>query len=100
MNFDRLAVPALQGLRAYDPGHDLVAWRRRVGPSLVELGSNENPANSIAGVSIVRGPSVRAVAEGGTGGGGTPGGGGGDPGGEAGGGDAPAAISAVCPRNE
>ncbi|MGO4549756.1 histidinol-phosphate transaminase [Lysobacter sp. 2RAF19] len=43
MNFDRLAVPALQGLRAYDPGHDLVAWRRRFGPSLVELGSNENP---------------------------------------------------------
>ena len=43
MNFERLAVPALQGLRAYDPGHDLVAWRRRVGPSLVELGSNENP---------------------------------------------------------
>ncbi|KGQ19408.1 Histidinol-phosphate aminotransferase [Lysobacter dokdonensis DS-58] len=43
MNFDGLCVPALQGLRAYDPGHDLVAWRRRVGPSLVELGSNENP---------------------------------------------------------
>jgi histidinol-phosphate aminotransferase len=43
VNFERLAVPAIQGLRAYDPGHDLVAWRRRVGPSLVELGSNENP---------------------------------------------------------
>lgn len=43
MNFERLAVPAIQRLRAYDPGHDLVAWRRRVGPSLVELGSNENP---------------------------------------------------------
>lgn len=43
MSFERLAVPAIQALRAYDPGHDLVAWRRRVGPSLVELGSNENP---------------------------------------------------------
>ena len=41
--FERLARPGVQGLRAYDPGHDLVAWRRRVGPSLIELGSNENP---------------------------------------------------------
>ena len=41
--FAHLATRAVQGLRAYDPGHDLVAWRRRIGPSLVELGSNENP---------------------------------------------------------
>ena len=43
MNFDALAQPGIRGLRAYDPGHDLVAWRRRVGPGLIELGSNENP---------------------------------------------------------
>jgi histidinol-phosphate aminotransferase len=30
-------------LRAYDPGHDLVAFRRKFGEGLVELGSNENP---------------------------------------------------------
>jgi histidinol-phosphate aminotransferase len=41
--FAALATPGVRGLRAYDPGHDLVAWRRRIGPSLVELGSNENP---------------------------------------------------------
>lgn len=34
---------AIAGLRAYDPGHDLVAWRRRFPDVLVELGSNENP---------------------------------------------------------
>lgn len=39
---DRLP-PAIVALRAYDPGHDLVAWRRRFPVSLVELGSNENP---------------------------------------------------------
>ena len=33
----------VQGLRAYDPGHDLVAFRRKFGDALVELGSNENP---------------------------------------------------------
>ena len=43
LDFDALATPAVRALRAYDPGHDLVAWRRRVGPSLVELGSNETP---------------------------------------------------------
>jgi len=42
-DFESLATRAIRGLRAYDPGHDLVAWRRRVGPSLIELGSNENP---------------------------------------------------------
>lgn len=40
----RLAVPAVRELRAYDPGHDLVALRRQFMPGgLVELGSNENP---------------------------------------------------------
>jgi histidinol-phosphate aminotransferase len=34
----------VQGLKAYDPGHDLVALRRKFGEdNLVELGSNENP---------------------------------------------------------
>ncbi|HVI57628.1 MAG TPA: histidinol-phosphate transaminase [Luteimonas sp.] len=48
---ERLAVPAVRALRAYDPGHDLVALRRRFAPDpLVELGSNENP----------HGPSPRA----------------------------------------
>lgn len=38
-----LAVPAIRALRAYDPGHDLVALRRAAaGGTLVELGSNEN----------------------------------------------------------
>lgn len=52
-DFDALAQPGARGLRAYDPGHDLVAlrreaeWGKRV---LVELGSNEN----------VHGPSPRA----------------------------------------
>lgn len=39
---DRLPPP-IAGLRAYDPGHDLVAWRRRFPDALIELGSNENP---------------------------------------------------------
>jgi histidinol-phosphate aminotransferase len=43
VNFEALAQPGIRGLRAYDPGHDLVAWRRRFGSALVELGSNENP---------------------------------------------------------
>ncbi|HZW18599.1 MAG TPA: histidinol-phosphate transaminase [Luteimonas sp.] len=47
-----LAMPAVRALRAYDPGHDLVALRRRAaGTGLVELGSNENPW----------GPSPRAL---------------------------------------
>lgn len=42
--FSALAQPGIQRLRAYDPGHDLVAFRRRFeGRHLVELGSNENP---------------------------------------------------------
>ncbi len=54
MSFDatKLANAATQKLRAYDPGHDLPALRRRFGGALAELGSNENPL----------GPSPRAVA--------------------------------------
>lgn len=49
--FSALAQPGIQKLRAYDPGHDLVAFRRRfAGRHLIELGSNENPY----------GPSARA----------------------------------------
>ncbi len=41
--FSSLAQPGIQRLRAYDPGHDLVAFRRRFeGRHLIELGSNEN----------------------------------------------------------
>lgn len=50
--FAALAQPGVRGLRAYDPGHDLVALRRRFAESaLTELGSNENPY----------GPSPRAL---------------------------------------
>ena len=54
MSFDaaRLANAATRALRAYDPGHDLPALRRRFGAALAELGSNENPL----------GPSPRATA--------------------------------------
>jgi histidinol-phosphate aminotransferase len=49
--FSALSQPGIQRLRAYDPGHDLVAFRRRFeGKHLIELGSNENPY----------GPSARA----------------------------------------
>lgn len=49
--FSALAQPGIQRLRAYDPGHDLVAFRRRFADThLIELGSNENPY----------GPSARA----------------------------------------
>jgi histidinol-phosphate aminotransferase len=42
--FAARAQPGVRGLRAYDPGHDLVALRRRFAQThLVELGSNENP---------------------------------------------------------
>jgi histidinol-phosphate aminotransferase len=41
--FAARASRGVQGLRAYDPGHDLVAFRRKFGDGLVELGSNENP---------------------------------------------------------
>jgi histidinol-phosphate aminotransferase len=40
--FAALATEGIRRLRAYDPGHDLVALRRRHA-GLVELGSNENP---------------------------------------------------------
>lgn len=40
-DFVGLARPAIRSLRAYDPGHDLVALRERY-PDLLELGSNEN----------------------------------------------------------
>ena len=44
IDFSTLANAGIQRLRAYDPGHDLVALRRRfVEAQLVELGSNENP---------------------------------------------------------
>ena len=50
--FEALAQPGVRGLRAYDPGHDLVALRRRTSSvALIELGSNENPY----------GPSQRAL---------------------------------------
>lgn len=43
-DFTALARPGIRNLRAYDPGHDLVALRRRfAAPLPVELGSNENP---------------------------------------------------------
>lgn len=38
----RLASPAISGLRAYDPGHDLPALREQLGAALAELGSNES----------------------------------------------------------
>jgi histidinol-phosphate aminotransferase len=46
-----LANRATSALRAYDPGHDLPALRKRFGDAIAELGSNENPL----------GPSPRAV---------------------------------------
>lgn len=49
--FESFAQPGIQRLKAYDPGHDLVAFRRRFAQgALVELGSNENS----------HGPSPRA----------------------------------------
>ncbi|HKV65314.1 MAG TPA: histidinol-phosphate transaminase [Rhodanobacteraceae bacterium] len=47
----RLVNAATAKLRAYDPGHDLPALRRRFGAAIAELGSNENPL----------GPSPRAL---------------------------------------
>ncbi len=44
IDFETLAQPGIQRLRAYDPGHDLVALRRQCDAGrLIELGSNENP---------------------------------------------------------
>jgi len=58
--FVRLAQPGVRGLRAYDPGHDLVALRRRFSEAaLVELGSNENPH----GPSPAARAAVLAVAD-------------------------------------
>lgn len=56
-DFAALAQPGIRGLRAYDPGHDLVALRRRFGQTLVELGSNENPY----GCSTAVRPAIEAV---------------------------------------
>ena len=52
VDFAKLAQPGIQRVRAYDPGHDLVAMRRQFDATLVELGANENPY----------GPSPRARA--------------------------------------
>lgn len=42
-DFEALAQPGIRRLRGYDPGHDIVALRRRFGEQmLLELGSNEN----------------------------------------------------------
>lgn len=41
--FEHRVQPAIRGLCAYDPGHDLVALRRAASSPLIELGSNENP---------------------------------------------------------
>ena len=52
--FSARAQPGVRGLRAYDPGHDLVALRRRFADAhLIELGSNENPYGAS--------PAVRAA---------------------------------------
>ena len=43
IDFEALANTGIRGLRAYDPGHDLVALRRaNADGALAELGSNEN----------------------------------------------------------
>ena len=49
--FAALAQPGIRGLRAYDPGHDLVALRARH-DLLVELGSNENPQGAAPAARI------------------------------------------------
>jgi histidinol-phosphate aminotransferase len=54
--FAQRAQPGIRGLRAYDPGHDLVALRSQRAPDLlVELGSNENPqgASPAARVAVL-----------------------------------------------
>ena len=56
LDFEGLAQPGVRGLRAYDPGHDIIALRRRFGAGLVELGSNE----SVAGPSPA---AARAAAD-------------------------------------
>ena len=49
--FASLAQPGIHGLRAYDPGHDLVALRARH-DLLIELGSNENPQGAAPAARI------------------------------------------------
>ena len=50
-DFESLAAAPIRALRAYDPGHDIVALRRRHAPQpLIELGSNENPYGPSPGV--------------------------------------------------
>ena len=51
MDFSTRAQPGIRALRAYDPGHDLVALRREAVNALTELGSNEN----------THGPSPKAL---------------------------------------
>ena len=51
IDFEALANPGIRGLRAYDPGHDLVALRARH-DLLVELGSNENPQGAAPAARI------------------------------------------------
>ncbi len=51
-DFDALTQAGIRALRAYDPGHDLVALRREAVDALTELGSNENS----------HGPSPKALA--------------------------------------
>lgn len=43
LDYASLAQAGLQRLRAYDPGHDIIALRRRFGDALLELGGNESP---------------------------------------------------------
>jgi histidinol-phosphate aminotransferase len=57
------ATPALQALKAYDPGHDLPKLRRaRAAGDLVELGSNENawgPSSKV--LDALRGAAIEDV---------------------------------------
>lgn len=51
IEFEKLALAGIQRLRPYDPGHDLVALRKRFGAQgLLELGSNENTYGPAPGV--------------------------------------------------
>lgn len=46
-DFEALVQPGIARLKAYDPGHDIVALRERFGREvLVELGGNESPFGS------------------------------------------------------
>lgn len=50
LDFDALAQAGIRSLRAYDPGHDLVALRAARAGALIELGSNESPCGIAPGV--------------------------------------------------